>query len=418
MSMKLLHTADWHLNDRLGKRDRTRHLQERVERVAAICEEERVDVIALAGDVFSEEAKAEEIAASLKHLRSTFRDFFRRGGTILAITGNHDQNGRIRSQIEIVRAAMDLAEPPQRKGELFPPGRFYLVDSPFFGRVRGNDGLEVQMVLLPFLNHSRMKQPLDRALTTEELHRSVEQRAAGWIRNISSDEGFNSRLRTVLMAHLTIKGSELSSGRFQLTEQNDVIADPNDLPTGWDYVALGHIHKPQMLQGHCHIRYSGSLDRLDFSECKEEKGVVLVDLGPNGRRGEPRFIHIPPSPFIQFRVTEASVTAEQIRAQVPEPDKSLVQVTVEADAAAETSAGAVERLVFQTLPQQCITKFTCEVPELKNGAGGVAFKAEPTVRETVLKYLRQELNETDTQRAELLALAETFLGDSHPAREC
>ena len=112
--MRWLHTADWHLNDRLGGQDRTAHLRQRVERIAALCEQERVDVIALAGDVFSEQAKPDQIAESLRHLRATFRPFFERGGTILAITGNHDQDGRVRPHLDVARAGMDLAEPAQR----------------------------------------------------------------------------------------------------------------------------------------------------------------------------------------------------------------------------------------------------------------------------------------------------------------
>ena len=50
--MKLLHTADWHLNDRLGRIDRTDDLRRAVERVAAICHDEAIDVLIVAGDLF------------------------------------------------------------------------------------------------------------------------------------------------------------------------------------------------------------------------------------------------------------------------------------------------------------------------------------------------------------------------------
>jgi DNA repair exonuclease SbcCD nuclease subunit len=51
--MRLLHTADWHLNDRLGRIDRTNDLRVAVERIAALCAVERVDVLLIAGDLFS-----------------------------------------------------------------------------------------------------------------------------------------------------------------------------------------------------------------------------------------------------------------------------------------------------------------------------------------------------------------------------
>ena len=99
--MKLLHTADWHLNDRLVGQDRTDHLRRRVERVADICRREDVDVLIIAGDVFSEQATDAQVASSFRHLRSTFQGFFGRGGNILAITGNHDQDGRVRPFIDL-----------------------------------------------------------------------------------------------------------------------------------------------------------------------------------------------------------------------------------------------------------------------------------------------------------------------------
>ena len=73
--MKLLHTADWHLGDRLGRIDRTDDLRRAVERVAAYCEQERVDVLLVAGDLFSEQASYDQMTDALGHLGKTFRPF-------------------------------------------------------------------------------------------------------------------------------------------------------------------------------------------------------------------------------------------------------------------------------------------------------------------------------------------------------
>src|SRR5260370_338948 len=106
--VKIIHTADWHLCDRLGpKIDRTADLQSRLERVATLCEEQGGDVLLIAGDLFSEQADGEQITDALKHVRETFKPFFARNGTVLAITGNHDRDRRI----NMVRAGMNLAAP-------------------------------------------------------------------------------------------------------------------------------------------------------------------------------------------------------------------------------------------------------------------------------------------------------------------
>jgi exonuclease SbcD len=404
--MKLLHTADWHLNDRLGGQDRTEHLRRRVERVAELCKEECVDVLLIAGDVFSEQATAGQVADSFRHLRKTFRPFFQKGGIILAVTGNHDQDGRIRPFIELARAGMNIAEPPRRPGEPFCPGKMYLLDSAFFGRVRDAAGTEVQFVLLPFPNHSRLLTGTERATTADELNRPIAQRVTDWIKGLRTEPNFDTHLRTVLVAHMSITGAQIQRGRFTLTEQYDVIADANDLPSGWDYVALGHVHNPQSVGGLPHIRYAGSLDRLDFNERDEEKGIVLVEIGAGGRKREPRFVAIEATPLVDVRVTSASVTVEQLAAQVSNPEVSLVRVTVEPAATAD-STGSVDRAIRESLPN--VTGITWQSPELDGRPAVRTIDIKPTIRETVLDYLRGRLREDDPQRAALLQLAERFL---------
>src|SRR5215813_6101086 len=89
--MRVLHTGDWHLADRLGRIDRTHDLRKAVERVAAYCASENVDVLLVAGDLFSELASAEALRESIRHLQETFAPFLQGGGAIITLTGNHDK---------------------------------------------------------------------------------------------------------------------------------------------------------------------------------------------------------------------------------------------------------------------------------------------------------------------------------------
>src|SRR6266478_2571612 len=108
--MRIIHTADWHLCDRLGRVDRTHDLRQRVEQVAGLCEEH---------------ASRDETTDALAHLHQTFAGYFNRGGTILAVTGNHDREARV----ELVRQGMRLARPDA--GRRFHSGRMYLLNPPF-----------------------------------------------------------------------------------------------------------------------------------------------------------------------------------------------------------------------------------------------------------------------------------------------
>src|SRR6202035_3516381 len=89
-TMIILHTADWHLGDRLGRIDRTADLRRAVERVANYCRDEHVDVLLVAGDLFSELSRPDSLRESIEHIQETFEPFLLAGGSVLALTGNHD----------------------------------------------------------------------------------------------------------------------------------------------------------------------------------------------------------------------------------------------------------------------------------------------------------------------------------------
>ena len=83
--MKILHTADWHLGKRLGRVSRSGDLCRAVERVLGHCEREGVDVLLIAGDLFDNVYRADDVCAAIDLLRTTVGPFLRRNGTILAV---------------------------------------------------------------------------------------------------------------------------------------------------------------------------------------------------------------------------------------------------------------------------------------------------------------------------------------------
>jgi exonuclease SbcD len=405
--MKVLHTADWHLNDKLGRQDRTEHLRRRVEQVAGICDREAVDVLIVAGDLFSELATAVQVTESFKHLRRTFASFFARGGTVLGVTGNHDQDGRVRPFIELARSGMDLAEPPKNRGDRFLPSKMYLLDTTFVGRVHDlRDKFDVQFVLLPFPSHSRLLTGMETATTAGQLHRSIQDTVGSWVRDLPQIPGYDPRLRTVLVAHLHVSGSDVGRGMFRVSEENDIILDAAALPTGFDYIALGHVHKPQCLRGLPHVRYAGSLDRMDFSERDEDKGVVLVDIGPNGRRCDPVPIPIEPTALVDVSIDDPHITPETLAAQVPNAKEALVRIEVGAAATADASE-TLNRAIREALPN--VTRIGWQPPVLEDAPAARVVSHGGDIRKSVIDYLERRIPADDPQRQDLLALAARFL---------
>src|SRR5207302_3172177 len=122
--------------DRLGRIDRTDDLRRAVERVADYCRREAVDVLLVAGDLFSELSRPDSLRESIEHVQATFEPFLLGGGTILALTGNHDNE----NFCQTLRLVMTLAAPASgHAGDLRPGGRFYLATNPTFLRLADRD---------------------------------------------------------------------------------------------------------------------------------------------------------------------------------------------------------------------------------------------------------------------------------------
>src|SRR4051794_31222447 len=151
--MRILHTADWHLGDRPGRIDPTDDLRRAVERVAGYCAEEKVDVLLVAGDLFSELAGPESLRETVRHLQEVFSGFLKEGGTIVTLTGNHDKE----NFCQTLRLAMSLAAPcSDLPGETLPNGRLYLATEPSLIRLADRQtGLPVQFLLMPYPTPTR-----------------------------------------------------------------------------------------------------------------------------------------------------------------------------------------------------------------------------------------------------------------------
>src|SRR5438034_515909 len=129
--MRILHTGDWHLGDRLGpqKIDRTEDLDRALAQIAGYLDDHQVDVMLVAGDLFSEYCRSQDrIRAAVGQIRNHFGAYLARGGTMIAISGNHDDE----ALFETLGHALELVAPvcPLLTGGASPSGRPYLFARP------------------------------------------------------------------------------------------------------------------------------------------------------------------------------------------------------------------------------------------------------------------------------------------------
>jgi exonuclease SbcD len=405
--MRILHTADWHLCDRLGRQDRTDDLRRAVERIALYCKDEKVDVLLVAGDIFSELAGPEALRDAIRHLQEVFQGFLRDGGTILTLTGNHDKE----SFCQTLRHAMSLAAPfSGYPGELVPNGRLYLATGPTLLRLadRGTCS-QYQFVLMPYPTPSRylLDAPAQKYQGLDEKNRHLMTAYTNKLHEIRAGEAFDPSLQTVLSAHVTVRGSELPT-LFRLTEQEDVVFSDADLPPEFAYTALGHIHKPQFLGGRANVRYSGSIERLDLGESNDSKGVVVFDLTPEGLAAEPRVLPLDATPIYEVVVRSPRADIPDLQKRYPNSQRDLVRLDVTYTAGVDNREEMLRQLedVFPRWYDRTITEAGALGPTLVVGEAARAKSFEDTVRD----YLTRELtNHDEAARDKILARAEALM---------
>jgi exonuclease SbcD len=408
--MRILHTADWHLNDRLGRIDRTDDLRKAVERVAAHCREQKADVLLVAGDLFSELARPDALRETIRHWQDVFADFLEGGGTILTLTGNHDNENFCRT----LRHAMTLAAPTVGKtGERVPPGRLYLAADPTFVRLRDRtDSFDVQFILMPYPTPTRYLtgDAGQKYGSPDEKNKLLIAAFDQALDGLRKHPKFDPDAPAVLAAHVHVYGSQVGPSLFRLSEQEDVVVSGERLPDLFDYVALGHIHKPQYLGGHPHVRYSGSIERMDLGEQNDSKGVVLFEVGPDGRRGEPAVLPLPATPIYEVSVLNPAEDIPRLRAEYPDAEQDLVNLHISYTAGRD-SLEEVLRDLEAIFPRWYARDWK------ETGALGPSLTAGDADRsksfaETVREYLQQELtNHSDEDREALMAIADELIGE-------
>ncbi|HEY7158863.1 MAG TPA: exonuclease subunit SbcD [Gemmataceae bacterium] len=406
--MRILHTADWHLADRLGRIDRTDDLRRAVERIAEYCRSEKVDVLLVAGDLFSELADANALRESIRHLQETFAPFLRDGGTILTLTGNHDKE----NFCQTLRHAMNLAAPNSGKaGDLAACGRFYLAVNPTLLRlIDGETQKAVQFLLMPYPTPTRYlkDETNQRYQSLEEKNRHLMTAYTSALSALQQKNSFDKTLQTVLAAHVHVRGAELPT-LFRISEQEDVVFSDADLPTGFAYIALGHIHRAQFLGGQKHVRYSGSIERLDLGEKDDQKGVVLFDIGPEGLRGEPVVLPLDATPIYEIEIHSPQDEIPGLKERNPDAGNDLVRVVCKYTAGVD-NRDEILRELNDIFPRW----YDREIIE-KNALGDSlvgSLGPKKSFEETVRDYLRQELtNHPESLRDAVLARAEALLGE-------
>ncbi|MFQ3680273.1 MAG: exonuclease SbcCD subunit D [Pseudanabaenaceae cyanobacterium] len=405
--LSLLHFADVHLgtvthgrpNPTTGLNSRIEDIHRNLTRCIDRALAEPADAVLFAGDAFPD-------ATPPPIVQQLFAEQFRRladaGIPTVLLVGNHDRHGQERggSSLAIYRT---LAVPGCVVGDRLATHCLATRNGP------------LQVITIPWLTRSALAtRPETEGLTAAEIDRLLQERLA--LALAGEIHRCDPAIPTVLLVHATVDtatyGAErlLAAGRG-FTVPLAVLSQPKV-----DYVALGHIHKHQILGARPPIVYPGSLERVDFGEEHEPKGYCWVKL----RRGhaDVEFCPLPARPFRTLRLDLVGVGDPQgalLQAIAAENlTEAIVRVLYRIDGAGLTRIVASE--IHQALASAHNYTLVPEVvtPQTRRHLPKFGQSLEPL---SLLELYLTEREDLQPWRADLLAAAQALMALDSPAIE-
>lgn len=264
--MHILHTSDWHIGHKIYERSRIDEHTNFLNWLLKIITEKKVDVLLVSGDIFDSSipsAEATDIYYQFLH------DLHTQTGThAVIIAGNHDSATRLAAPKEFLKMA-----------DIHVIGGFRESPKECVVSLTKN-GETASFAAIPYLNEGDI---LSHVSLEGEVERNQRYREA--VKKIYTEcmSAMPDDSIRILMGHFFMQGIE-GSGTERITTVGDTQPiRTGDLPEGADYIALGHLHRPEQIKGYsCPVIYSGSPIPMSFKETKYEKKIYLIDIDSAG----------------------------------------------------------------------------------------------------------------------------------------
>ncbi len=268
--MKIIHFADLHLgvetyghvNPETGLSSRLEDFLQALDRLVDFALAEKVDLVLFCGDAYKtrepSQTQQREFAKRIKRLSEG-------GIPLFMVTGNHD-----------LPNALGRATATEIFDTLSVPN-VYVVNKPGVHRVVTHSGV-LQIAALPWVRRSALLAREDtKAMDFNQINQRLQQVLTGVIAQQAKQ--IDPALPALLAAHVWVFNAKLGTEKSMSIGQEHMLLPSSVGNPVFDYVALGHIHKGQVLSESPPVVYSGSLERLDFGDENDEKGFYLIEIG-------------------------------------------------------------------------------------------------------------------------------------------
>jgi exonuclease SbcD len=258
--MRLLHTSDWHIGRTLHGTELLAEQEAVLSGLARVVAAEAVDVVLVAGDVYDRAVPSADATAVLDRVVGRL---LAAGAAVVMTPGNHDSARRLGTFSGLLSAA-----------GLHVRAATGRLDEPV---LLADEHGDVAVYGLPFLEPEVARHEL--GVTVGRSHEAVVGAA---MERVRSDLFLRPGTRSVVLAHAFVGGGVASDSERDICV-GGVDLVPASVFVGVDYVALGHLHRPQTLSPR--MRYSGSPLAYSFGEAGQQKQAWLVDLDAHGLAG-------------------------------------------------------------------------------------------------------------------------------------
>lgn len=378
-AIRLLHFADVHIGmENYGKLDpatgtssRVRDFLDRLDEMIDQALEQEADLAIFAGDAFKnrdpDPTQQREFALRIKRLAQHM--------PTLLLVGNHDMPG-----VAVRASSIDIFQ------ALEVPG--VIVARSADGRVVQTRRGEVFLAWMPYPVRNRLLISEEhQGKSIKELELALRESVATILQSLAARAAQHSMPR-VLAGHFSVDEAHFGSERSVMLGRDVAVQLSSLADPAWDYIALGHIHRHQVLNPGSYppVVYSGSLERIDFGEEKEEKGFCWVEL----KRGETQW---------EFRKVDArrfhtiDITAQQ---------ENEVTAQVIAEALEHEVKDAIVRLRIRMEPEQQLGLREREIQAALEAAASVS------IQRIVEQETRTRLNDLSPEALTPLELVRRY----------
>ena len=300
--MKLIHLSDLHLGKRVNEFSMLEDQRYILKQILTIIDQEAPDGVLIAGDVYDRPVPSAEAVTLLDDF---LVELARRGAPVFLISGNHDSPERLSFAGRLVEER-HIYLSPVYDGTVHP---VTLTDQ--WG--------EVDVFLLPFVKPVHLR----RCFPEETIESYTDA-----VRCAVAHMDLNPARRNVLVTHQFVTGAQRCESEELSVGGSDNVDASVFAP--FDYVALGHIHGPQNVDGE-RVRYCGTPLKYAFSEARHQKSVTVAELGPKGNLTVRTVPLTPRRDMLELRGTYLEVSAREFYQNLDREAYIRVTLTDEED---------------------------------------------------------------------------------------